>query len=428
MTSHTTTKPVRVLHIVGESRYGGAAKIILPLGQIAQAEGWEVDILATDPIFQHAVKKYGLGLLSLDVIRREIRPVWDLGGLARLTRFLRTERYQIVHTHTSKAGFVGRLAARLAGVPVIVHTAHGFAFHEQSPASVRRVYTALERLATRWCDRVISVSEFHRTWAIELGMCTPEQIMAIPNGITDISRSREIAVAELRREMGARNDDLVALSMARLASDKGLEHLIEAAAIMPQKPRRIQVVIAGDGPEREHLEQVATRLGVNERVKFLGFREDVPDLLAASDMVVLPSLREGLSIAMLEAMAAGKPIVATNIGSQKEVAAHADIARLVPPADARALSDAIQRLASDAQLMAQLGSNARAVYESRYTEHKMLDTYRQLYIDLLRAKCPRQAVRAVPVHHWGPGAPEAPATQTYSELISTPRETKGGVL
>ena len=427
MTSHRTTKPVRVLHIVGESRYGGAAKIILPLGQIAQAEGWEVDVLATDPIFQQAVKKYGLGLLSLDVIRREIRPVWDLGGLARLTRFLRRERYQIVHTHTSKAGFVGRLAARLAGVPVIVHTAHGFAFHEQSPVPVRRIYTTLERLAARWCDRVISVSEFHRAWAIELGMCTPEQIMAIPNGITDISRSREIGIAELRREMGARQDDLVALSMARLASDKGLEHLIEAAAIMPQTPRRIQVVIAGDGPERDHLEQVAARLRVNDRVKFLGFREDVPDLLAASDMVVLPSLREGLSIAMLEAMAASKPIVATNIGSQKEVAAHADIARLVPPADGRALSEAIQRLASDEKLMAQLGSNARAVYERHYTEHKMLDTYRRLYCDLLRAKCPPQAVTSLP-HHLGPAAPEASVDQRYPELVSTPRETKGGVL
>ena len=93
-----------MLHIVGESRYGGAARIILRLGQIAQAEGWQVDILTTDPVFQQAVRKYGLGLVSLDVIRREIRPVWDLGGLVRLSQFLRREPYQIVHTHTSKAG------------------------------------------------------------------------------------------------------------------------------------------------------------------------------------------------------------------------------------------------------------------------------------------------------------------------------------
>ena len=132
--------------------------------------------------------------------------------------------------------------------------------------------------------------------------------------------------------------------MARLAADKGLEYLIKAAAILPRTGRRMHIVIAGDGPARHRLERLAVKLGVTDRVRFLGFREDVGDLLAASDLVVLPSLREGLSIALLEAMAAAKPIVATSIGSQREVASHADMALLVPPADARALSEAILRL------------------------------------------------------------------------------------
>ena len=388
MLTHKETSPVRLLHVVGDSRFGGAASIILRLGQVAQAEGWQVDILTTDPVFQQAVRQHGLGLVNLDVIRREIRPVWDLGGLVRLSRFLRREPYQIVHTHTSKAGFVGRLAARLAGVPVIVHTAHGFAFHEDSPAHVRRFYSTLERLASRWCDRIVSVSEFHRAWAIELGMCSPRQIMAIPNGIADVGRNREVGLAELRREMGAEDGDLVILSMARLAADKGLEYLIEAAAMLPHTERRIQIVIAGDGPERDRLEQLASHLGVTDRVRFLGFREDVGDLLAASDLVVLPSLREGLSIALLEAMAAGKPIIATSIGSQREVASHAEMARLVPPADARALerSHCAAGRRSGADGPAWAGA-ARAVYESRYTENRMLQSYRQLYFDLLSAKC-----------------------------------------
>src|SRR5262249_11397663 len=240
--------------------------------------------------------------------------LWDLAGLVRLRNFLRKEPYHIVHTHTSKAGFVGRLAARLAGVPVIVHTAHGFAFHEASPASVRLFYSTLERIAARWCDRIVSVSEFHRRWAIELGMCSPGQIMAISNGIADISRNRDADVAELRRQLGARCGDLVVLSMARLVADKGLEYLVEAAAMLPSTGRRIHVVIAGDGPARGRLEQLAVTLGVTDRVTFLGFREDVGDLLAACDLVVLPSLREGLSIALLEAMAAAKPIIASSIG------------------------------------------------------------------------------------------------------------------
>ena len=426
MLTHNDTRSVRLLHIVGESRFGGAARIILRLGQIAQAEGWQVDILTTDPVFQQAVKQHGLGLVNLDVIRREIRPVWDLRGLVRLTRLLRSEPYHIVHTHTSKAGFVGRLAARLAGVPVIVHTAHGFAFHEESPAAVRRFYSALERLASRWCDRIVTVSEFHRTWAIELGMCSPRRIMAIPNGIAEVVRNREVGIAEVRREMGARQGDLVILSMARLAPDKGLEYLIEAATMLPATGRPIRIVIAGDGPERDRLEQRAGRLGVTDRVVFLGFRQDVGALLAATDLVVLPSLREGLSIALLEAMAAGKPIIATSIGSQREVASRADMARLVRPADALALSQAIVSLAGDEALMASLGASARALYQSRYTENRMLQSYKRLYFDLLAAKGPAGVLALSQENKLCRTERQEVLSHDDPELVSAPRRPEGG--
>jgi glycosyltransferase involved in cell wall biosynthesis len=420
--------PVRLLHIVGDSRFGGAAGIILGLSRVAQAEGWQVDVLTTDPVFQHAVRQHGLGLVNLDVIRREIRPVWDLGGLFRLRGFLEREPYQIVHTHTSKAGFVGRLAARLAGVPAIVHTIHGFAFHEESPAPMRCFYSRLERLASRWCDRIVSVSEFHRAWALELGMCRTGRIMAIPNGIAELRRNREVGLTDLRREMGAAQRDLVVLSMSRLAADKGLEYLIEAAAILPQTERRIQIVIAGDGPARDRLQRLVSHLGVTQRVKFLGFREDVGDLLAASDLVVLPSLREGLSIALLEAMAAGKPIIASSIGSQREVASHADMAVLVRPADARALSEAIARLSGNEALMARLARAARGVYESRYTEDRMLHSYKQLYSDLVSEKCPAEAGTPLRLHDWQPAEPQEQVTQSCPELVSAPRPRKGGAV
>ena len=428
MLIHKETSPVKMLHVVGDSRFGGIASIILGLGRVAHADGWQVDVLTTDPVFQQAATQHGLGVVNLDVIRREIRPVWDLNGLTRLTKFLRREPYRIVHTHTSKAGFVGRLAARLAGVPVIVHTVHGFAFHEASPVPVRRFYSALERLASGWCDRIVSVSEFHRAWAIELGICGPGQITAIPNGIGEVVRNREAGLAELRREMGARHGDLVILSMARLAADKGLNYLIEAAAILPQTERRVQIVIAGEGTERERLEQLASHLGVTERVRFLGFRKDVGDLLAACDLVVLPSLREGLSIALLEAMAAGKPIIASSIGSQREVASHADLARLVRPADARALADAIVTLSGDEAQMTRLGMTARAVYEGCYTENRMLQAYRQLYFDLLKAKSPEAASTAIQIQDWQPAEPREQASQSYSELHPAPRQHTGGVL
>ena len=381
--SSNPIRPFRVLHIVGDSRFGGAASIILGLAQVAQSEGWQVDILTTDPVFRQVAAELGFGVVVQDVIRREIRPLWDLWGLLRLIRFLRIERYDMIHTHTSKGGFVGRLAAKLARVPAIVHTVHGFAFHEASPARARLFYSTLETAAARWCDRIVSVSKFHRDWAIRLRICSPRKIVAIPNGIPELRRNPDSDPAAIRGRIGVRPGDLLIMSVARLVPDKGLEYLIESAAMLSQSHPRVRVAIAGDGPARSKLERLASEHGISDRVKFLGFRCDIGDLLAASDMVVLPSLREGLSISLLEAMAAGKAIVATAIGGHREVVSRGEVLWLVPPADAEALRDGIVCLAEDPALMARLGANARAAYEGYYTEGRMLQSYRHLYCSLL---------------------------------------------
>jgi len=382
---------IRLLHVVGDSGFGGASKIILRLAEMAKAEGCEADILTTNRVFQEAARQRGIGVIDLDVIRREIRPLWDLPGLIRLYTFLRQERYTVVHTHTSKAGFVGRLAARLAGVPVILHTIHGFAFHERSPLSTRSFYSALERAASHWCDRIVSVSEFHRHWALELGICGPGKIVAIPNGIARPAVSSRTSRHHLQRQWGVQPADLVILSTGRLAEEKGLEDLIAAASILRRAGQGFRVVLAGNGPLRARLERLARDLDVTDQVTFLGYREDIPDLLAACDLVVLPSLREGLSIALLEAMAAGKPIVATNIGSNVAVASQADMALVVPPCDPQALAEATLRCGRDPDLRSRLASNARLLFESRYTEDRMLNSYLELYLDLLQAKCDARA-------------------------------------
>jgi glycosyltransferase involved in cell wall biosynthesis len=425
---HEEIKSVRLLHVVGDSRFGGAARIILRLGQVVKALGWEVDVLTTDPVFQQAVIQHGLGLVNLDVIRREIRPTWDLAGLVRLRDFLWREPYQIVHTHTSKAGFIGRLAARLADVPVIVHTAHGFAIHERSPISIRLFYSTLERVASRWCDRIVSVSEFHRQWALELRMCTPPKIVTIPNGVTDARPNPQISTTELRHRLGARPGDLLILTMSRLSADKGLEYLIEAAAMLTRTGFSYRVAIAGDGPMRARLEQQARNTGVAERVIFLGHRDDVSDLLAACDVVVLASMREGLSMTLLEAMAAGKPIIATSIGSQRELASQADMARLVPTCDAPALCEAVLRLAREPALMTHLATNARALFESCYTEDRMLNAYKQLYFYLLKVKCAKGADAAGCGRDSLFTGSRAPANPDYQGFVCAPRQPKAGGL
>lgn len=363
--------------------------MVMQLADLAKRQGWHVDVLTTEASFQCALSASGIGVVDLDCIWREIRPLRDMHGLFMLARFLRRAGYTVVHTHTSKAGFVGRLAAKLAGVPVVLHTVHGFAFHEESSPFTIRLYAAMERLAAHAADCVVTVSEFHREWANRLGIGNVDKVVAIPNGISAErvrpSRSR----AAMRAALDIDGHECVILSCGRLAPQKGLEYLLQAVPLLRSRlTRPPKVLLVGDGPARGGLETLAKNLGVLQEVRFLGFRSDIGDLLEAADLVVLPSLREGLSITLLEAMAARKPIVTTSIGSNLEVTQRGAAALLVPPKDARALAEAIVRLASTPTEADRLAEAAFARYTANYTEERMLNGYLDRYQQLLGRREP----------------------------------------
>lgn len=372
----------RLLHVVGSSKFGGDSVLVVELARAARERGFEVDILATDPRFQELIRQEGIGLVDLDVIRREIRPLWDLHGMVRLSRFLANTRYSIVHTHTSKPGVVGRLAARHNRVPAIVHTVHLFGFHEESGPLATAAYAGIERRAAHWCDRIITVSEYHREWALRLGIGTPEKLMAIPNGVPDRRAVPQHRRDVIRDGLDVCDDDFVILSTGRLAEQKGLEYLIRAVPLLLSAVPEAMVLLAGDGPLLGSLSRLIDDLGLESHVRLLGFRADVGDLLAAADVVALPSLWEGLSISLLEAMAAGRPTVTTAIGSNREVTRDGALARLVPPKDPAALASAIVSLAHDPGGRAALGRAAQAEQRSRYTMERMLAGYMEQY-DLL---------------------------------------------
>lgn len=379
-----------LIHVVGDSKFGGASRLIMRLAERARDAGWSVDVLTTDLVFKQVLQDAHIGVVDLDVIRRDIQPLWDVGGLCRLSRFLYECKYAVVHTHTSKGGFVGRCAASLARVPAIVHTVHGFAFHEASSPLEVWSYASLERLAARWCDRIVTVSHFHRDWALRLGIGDMNKVVAIPNGIPESQATPRRPAPLVRSGLGLKQGDVMILATGRLAPQKGLEYLLEAtSAVAGRFGGVVKVFLAGSGPLEESLRRQSRHLAIDDQVTFLGFRSDIADLLSASDIVVLPSLREGLSIALLEAMAAGKAIIATAIGSNREVLEHERNALLVPPGSAEALADAVLCLARDSNARTRLGTNARKRYLDSYTEERMLDAYSALYDELYE----RNAVR-----------------------------------
>jgi glycosyltransferase involved in cell wall biosynthesis len=374
----------RILHIVGDSKYGGGSYIILRLAQMARVAGWEPWVLTTDPVFQQVLAENALSYTDCTLIPREIHPYKDLRALQQLTAYLRANRFDIVHTHTSKGGFIGRRAAWRAGVPAIIHTVHGFAFHEQSPPAQVRLYAAIERIAARCCHKIVTVSRYHRDWALALKIAPPSKIVAIPNGLDPARVEPTQPPDAVRRALDIRAGVPIILSTGRLAVQKGFEYLIESAAMLKHRiAQPFQVIIAGEGPLKDALQRQIQHLGVCDSVRLIGFYKTIGDLYALADLVVLPSLREGLSIALLEAMAAGKPIITTTIGSNLEATDNGRIAPLVPPKDAPALANAIQHLLGDPQRAAHYAHAARAHFMQHYTETRMLEQYRQLYCEVL---------------------------------------------
>ena len=349
--------------------------------------GWQADALVTDSEVQNAMRQSGAGIVDLDVIRRDIQPWRDLRGAYRLCSFLRDSDYTLVHTATSKGGFVGRLAARWAGVPVIIHTAAGFAFHEESSAVEQQSYAMLERLAAHWCDRIITVSQTHRDWALRLGIGHRGLVKAIQSGIPQERVIPTRPIEQTRAELGLVPGELVVLNTGRLAEQKGLTYLIEALALVTSRSDlAITCMVAGEGPLKGALQEQARQLGLQEQMVFLSFRTDVGDLLGISDIIVLPSLYEGLSISLLEAMAAEKAIVTTTIGSNLEVLRHGETGLLVPPKQPDLLAQAILALAKDSHLRRRLGAAAGQVYRGRFTEKRMVAQYRAEYIALCKQK------------------------------------------
>jgi glycosyltransferase involved in cell wall biosynthesis len=325
-------------------------------------------------------------MIELPQLVRSPSPVKDLIAFLKIYRLLRKERFDLVHTHTSKAGILGRIAARLAGVPHIVHTPHGQAFNGYAGRVLTGVFVLLERWAATFTDRIIGLTDQEIRDNLERRIGEPEQFVSIPSGI-DLKRFEECErqARDVKASLGLLPSARLIGSIGRLDPIKGHAYLLDAFVMLAPRFPDLHLLLVGDGELLPQLKMRVRQSGLAGRVLFLGWREDVPDLLHALSLFVFPSLSEGMGRALVEAMAAGVPIVATRASSIPEVLAEGEAGYLVEPANAPSLAAGIETVLRDPDLQCRLAKAAR-VRARNYSVEAMLRKIEAVYQDVLGSK------------------------------------------
>ncbi len=319
---------------------------------------------------------------------RPVRPWLDLRALFALTRIFRAQRPNIVHTHSGKAGVLGRLAARRAQVPIILHTLHGPSFGPFQSAPANFVFTVAERIAARCTDHFVTVADAMRDQYLAAGIGRPEQYTRIFSGfdLAPFLASQNDSV--LRAQLGIAPGDFVVGKIARLFELKGHDDLFAAAPELVRRCPQMKFLLVGDGAWRGRFEQMAGDLRLQKHFIFTGLvpASEVPRYVGVMDALVHLSRREGLPRALPQAMAAAKPVVAFDCDGAREVCLDGETGFLLKPGDLSCLSQSLERLAGDTTLRQRLGQRGQEFVKERFPTERMVEELFALYENLLRER------------------------------------------
>jgi glycosyltransferase involved in cell wall biosynthesis len=384
---------IKIFRIIGRLNIGGPAlhvvnlaagldparyEQLLVVGTENEAEGSMLDYALARGVEPHVIP---------EIVTAFSLTVRDFKALLKLFVLMRRERPHIVHTHTAKAGLLGRLAARLAGVPVIAHTFHGHVLHGYYGPAKNRLLRRMERSLARFTDRLVTVSEEVKRDLVGYGVAAAEKITVIPLGFDlEPFLSSSTRRGEFRRELGVGGESRLVGIVGRIFPIKNHRLFLDAAAMIAAGNRAVRFVIVGDGALRAALERQAKDLGIADRVLFTGWRRDLPRIYADLDVLAVSSDNEGTPVSAIEAMAAGCPVVATRVGGLPDLIDDHKTGRLVPPRDASALSTAILELLDDSAAARELGRNAADAVRQRFTVNRLIGDMDRFYSRLLDEK------------------------------------------
>jgi glycosyltransferase involved in cell wall biosynthesis len=392
---------MRILHIITRMILGGAQENTM-LSVLGQRDAGHETRLLTGPTtgpegtLVPTLTGRGADVAVEPLLQRAVQPLTDWRARRALERRIRAYRPDVVHTHSSKAGVLGRWAAWRCGVPLVVHTIHGLPFHPYQSLWRNRLYIAAERFAARRCHRLAAVADAMTTQSLAAGVGAPAQYSTIYSGMEIepfLDRTRDVAA--LRRRWGFEPEDIVLGKVARLFELKGHEFLFEAfARLAPQHPR-LKLLLIGDGLWRGRFEAEARRRGLADRVRFAGLvpREELPAAMAATDFVAHCSLREGLARVLPQALLSEKPVVSFDVDGAREVVIPRETGYLVPPRDVGALVAALESVLAHPREARRLAAAGCRRCRKQFDWRRMVDRLLALYAEGL---------------HGGRESPEAP--------------------
>ncbi|MDE3241912.1 MAG: glycosyltransferase family 4 protein [Nitrospirota bacterium] len=380
-------EPIAVAHLITKLELGGAQQNTLFTVSHLSRDRFRPMLLTGEPglLDAEAAALPGVAFYQVPSMVRPINPLMDLLALMALTRLLAKLKPAIVHTHSSKAGILGRVAARLAGVPVIVHSIHGFGFTPAHGPLARRFLVTLERLAARVTTGFIAVSEANRRQGVALGLFSADRCTVVRSGIDlDLFRNVRVSRPAKRRELGLDQNRPVVGMIAPFKPQKAPLDFVRMAALVQEGRPDAQFLLVGDGELRSAVEAEIAKLGLAGSVHVAGWRRDIPDVMHCLDVLVLTSRWEGLPRVYLEALASGVPVVGTRVDGAAEVIHDSVNGYLAEPGDVRGLAERVLSLLNRPEEAARMGQAGRSL-PGEFDIHEMVRQQERAYEQWLAA-------------------------------------------
>lgn len=371
---------IKLVHIQLLPIMSGVQKIMVDFLTRLDKDAFDIRVICCgEGELTRILKKNNIAVIIVPELKRQINPFLDTIAFLKLMAIFRRYKFDIVHTHSSKPGFLGRLAAKAAKVPVVVHTVHGFAFHPFSSKFDRRIFQLLEKIAGLATDQLILLNDADLQYVKTKKIVSERKICKIYNGICLDELDRKVNLQQKKNSLNLDCDDFLIGFVGRLWEQKAPHDFLLAIPSVLEKISNVTFLIVGDGHLRNSLEALAQKLRVQDRVRFLGWRNDVTEILQILDVFVQTSLWEGLSLSILEAMAAEKPVIATDIKGNNELLVDGVTGFLVPPHSPEQVADHIVKLLRDKKMAMNMGKLGRKRVEEKFDIKMHVEQIKNIY-------------------------------------------------